>query len=187
MSFSSYGTSVNVSQFSLDSTFLYLTAGEHARTKLFVLPIPHTPDKSTTLPSLPPKYIIPKPLTHNGAVTAPQILPNGRLIFSRSSLQGPNDVFIIRALHELEADFAKGDFTSTGTPEQITRFSEKALVGKTLHPSEDFYFEGAEGKQVHGFVVKPHGWKEGDKRKWPGLLFIHGGMSKMLASPAGVY
>ncbi|KAI0004573.1 alpha/beta-hydrolase [Russula compacta] len=167
--------SVDELAFSLDSTFLYLTAGDHARTKLFVLPIPHTPDKSTTRPSLPPKYITPKPLTHNGAVTALQILPNGRLIFSRSSLRGPNDVFIIRRLHELEADFAKGDFKSTGTPEQITQFSEKALVGKTLHPPEDFYFEGAKGKQVHGFVVKPHGWKEGDERKWPGLLFIHGG------------
>jgi len=45
-----------------------------------------------------------------------------------------------------------------------------------LRSPEDFYFEGAEGKQVHGFVVKPHGWKEGDeKKKWPGLLFIHGG------------
>ena len=88
-------------------------------------------------------------------------------------------MFVIRDLHELEADFVKtqGDFKWKGTPEQITQFSEKALVGKTLRPPEDFYFEGAEGKQVHGYVVKPYGWKEGDKRKWPGLLLIHGGMS----------
>lgn len=95
-------------------------------------------------------------------------------------------MFIIRDLPELEADLAntKDDFKWKGTPEQVTSFTEKALVGKTLRSPEDFYFEGAEGKQVHGFVVKPHGWKEGDeKKKWPGLLFIHGGTSG-LVSPA---
>ncbi|KAI0252394.1 hypothetical protein BJV78DRAFT_1281739 [Lactifluus subvellereus] len=59
----------------------------------------------------------------------------------------------------------------------FTRFAESALVGKTLCPLEDFYFEGAEGKQVHGYVVKPYEWREGDLKKWPGLFFIHGGMS----------
>lgn len=54
-----------------------------------------------------------------------------------------------------------------------------------LRPPEDFYFEGAEGKQVHGFVVKPYGWKEGDKKKWPGVLLIHGGMLA-LAKPMSV-
>ncbi|KAI9510583.1 alpha/beta-hydrolase [Russula earlei] len=163
--------------FSHDSKFLYLTAGDHARNKLFILPIPDTPDQSTTHPFLSPKYATPQPLTTSGAVTAFQVRPNGRLVFSRSSLQGPNDAFIIRDLHELEAGFSKtrGGFEWKGAPERVTRFTEKALAGKALRPPEDFYFEGAEGKRVHGFVVKPHGWKEGDKRKWPGLLFIHGG------------
>lgn len=165
-------------QFSQNSTLLYLTAGDHARSKLFVLPIPDTPNKSTTDPSLPPRYVNPKPLTQNGAVTGLQILPQGRLIFSQSSLQGPNDVFIIRGLHELETDLVdtQDDLKWKATPEQITRFAGEALVGKTLCSPEDFYFEGAEGRQVHGFVVKPYGWKEGDKKKWPGLLLIHGGM-----------
>jgi hypothetical protein len=172
------GQALNVSQFSQNSTLLYLTAGDHARSKLFVLPIPDTPDESTTDPSLPPRYVTPKSLTHNGAVTALQILPQGRLIYSRSSLQGPNDVFIVRGLHEIETDLVntQGDFNLEVTPEQITRFAEKTLAGKILRPPEDFYFEGAEGKQVHGFVVKPYGWKEGEKKKWPGVLLIHGGM-----------
>ncbi len=90
-------------------------------------------------------------------------------------------MFIIRGLHELEGDLlnTQGDFKWKGAPERITRFAEKALVGKTLRPPEDFYFEGAEGKQVHGFVVKPYEWKEGDKKKWPGLLLIHGGASAL--------
>jgi dipeptidyl aminopeptidase/acylaminoacyl peptidase len=174
-------------QFSQDSTLLYLTAGDCARSKLFAIPIPETPDKSTTDPPFPPRYVTPKPLTQDGAVTALQVLPEGRLIFSRSSLQGPNDVFIIRGLRELETDLVntQGDFKWEVQPEQITRFAEKALVGKMLRPLEDFYFEGAEGKKVHGFVVKPYGWKEGDKKKWPGLLFIHGGMLA-LAKPMNI-
>jgi dipeptidyl aminopeptidase/acylaminoacyl peptidase len=172
---------LNISQFSEDSTFIYFIAGDHARSKLFFLPIPETPDKSTTHPSLPPSYSTPKALTDTGAVTALQILPSGRLIFSRSSLQGPNNVFIIRGLRELEAHFndAQGHIKMERMPqpEQITWFAEKALVGKALRPPEDFYFEGAEDKQVHGYVVKPYGWKEGDVKKWPGLLLIHGGTS----------
>ena len=162
-----------------------MTAGDHARNKLFVLPVPETPDESSTHPSLPPHYTTPRPLTHNGAVTSLQILPNGRLIFSRSSLQGPNDVFIVRGLRQLESDLAnaKDNFEWKGTPEQITKFTGDALAGKTLRAPEDFYFEGAEGKTLHGFVVKPHGWKEGDTKKWPGLLYIHGG-TLLLTYPA---
>ncbi len=173
------GSVFNFSQFSQDSEYLYLTAGDHARSKLFVIPVPETPDESSTHPSLPPNYTTPQPLTHSGAVTALQILPNGRLIFSRSSLRGANDVFIIRELRQLETDLAKvqSNFEWKGAPEQITRFTESALTDKNLRQPEDFYFEGAEGKKVHGFVIKPYGWKVGDTKKWPGLLFIHGGMT----------
>ena len=92
--------------------FLYLTAGDHARNKLVVIPIPDTPDESTMHPSFSTKYFTPQPLAHSGAVSALQILPNDKLLFSCSSLQGPNDVFVIRGLHELEAGFikAQGDF-----------------------------------------------------------------------------
>jgi hypothetical protein len=141
-------------------------AGDHARSKLFVLPIPDTPDESTTHPSLPPKYFTPQPLTHNGAVSALQILSNNRLLFSRSSLQGPNDLFIIHGLHELEADFVKtqGDFKWEGTPEQITRFTEKALVGKTLRPPEDFYFEGQKGGRFTVMLLSRTGGRKSTRK-----------------------
>jgi hypothetical protein len=59
-------------------------------------------------------------------------------------------------------------------PKSIARFAESALVGKTLYLLEDFYIEEAEGKEVHGYVVKLYGWREGDVKKWPRLLFIDG-------------
>ena len=47
-------------------------------------------------------------------------------------LQGPNDVFLIRGLHYLEADLAKvqGRLQASSTPGQIA-FTEKALVEET--------------------------------------------------------
>jgi hypothetical protein len=58
-------------------------------------------------------------------------IAQGRLIFSRSSLQGPNDGFIICGLHGLEADLinVQGHIKMEGMPqpEQTTWFAEKAL------------------------------------------------------------
>ena len=46
-----------------------------------------------------------------------------------------------------------------------------------MDEGSDFWFEGAEGKKVHGWTLKPPGFKagEGEEKKWPVLLLIHGG------------
>ena len=59
--------------------------------------------------------------------------------------------------------------------DQITRFAEESLNGKGLDPGENFWFEGAEGKQVQGWALRPKGWKEGQSKKYPVVLLIHGG------------
>ncbi|TFY83863.1 hypothetical protein EWM64_g147 [Hericium alpestre] len=146
--------------FSQDSNFLYLTAGDIARVKVFVLPVPATPEQSTAHPALPPYYTIPCPLTSSGAASGLQTLPGGRIVYSLSSATSPNDVFIIRDLHALEAEY-----------ERTKVVSEEPWKG-----GEEIWFEGAEGKQVQGWVYKPKGYKEGEgKRQWPAILLIHGG------------
>ncbi|EIM85929.1 alpha/beta-hydrolase [Stereum hirsutum FP-91666 SS1] len=159
--------------FSEDDSFLYLTAADHARNKVFVLPVPATPSSSTKHPSLPPHYTHPRPLTSSGAASGLKVLKGGRLIYTLSSITGPNDVYIIRGLKDLE----KGDLTSTwkSDPEQITKFTEKDLEGKDIIAPEEFTFEGAEGATVQGWTIKPKGFKEGAKKKWPVVLLIHGG------------
>jgi len=44
-----------------------------------------------------------------------------------------------------------------------------------LSPGEEFWFKGAADKDVQGWTIKPKGWKAGEKKKWPVILFIHGG------------
>lgn len=80
-------------------------------------------------------------------------------------MTSPNDVFVLRKLNE------------SGKPkvDQLTNFAAAGLKGKSLAAGEGFFFEGAEGKKIHGWVIKPPGFKEGEKKKWPILLAIHGG------------
>jgi len=57
---------------------------------------------------------------------------------------------------------------------QITRFTEEELKEKTMIAGEEFWFKGAT-RDVQGWILKPQGFKEGDKKKWPAILLIHGG------------
>jgi dipeptidyl aminopeptidase/acylaminoacyl peptidase len=127
--------------------------------------VPPTPSHSTTDPDLSKEYS-PKELTSKGAASGVHALPNGRIVFTASSLTQPNDVFIMRGLDQ-----------SSENPkvEQVTRFTEVDLKEKQLAPGEEVWFEGAEGKHVQGWVLKPKGFQEGEKKKWPVVLLIHGG------------
>ena len=152
--------------------------------KIFVLPVPPTPDKSTTDPKLAPKYATPVALTRSRAASGIQTLFTGRLLFTQSSFTSPNDVFIIRGLKRWEADIEQNEnpVPFTGQVEQITRFTENSLKGKDLSAGEEFWFKGADDKNVQGWVLKPKGWKAGEKKKWPVALLIHGGRPDLSSS-----
>ncbi|KAL0580657.1 Dipeptidyl-peptidase 5 [Marasmius crinis-equi] len=164
-------------QFSKDGDFIYFTAGDHARVKVFVLPVPPTPEKSTTHPKLSPKYTKPVVISEDGAASGLQTLPWGKLVFTKSSLTSPNDVFHVRGLKDLHTEIEQSDepVKFRGTVEQITRFTAHVLKDKKLGAGEDFWFKGAKDIDVHGWIIKPKGWKEGEKKKWPVVLLIHGG------------
>lgn len=48
-----------------------------------------------------------------------------------------------------------------------------------IRPAEEIWVKGAEGKDVHVFIVKPHGYEEG--KKYPLILNVHGGPQMMWA------
>ncbi|KZT11901.1 alpha/beta-hydrolase [Laetiporus sulphureus 93-53] len=161
--------------FSTDGEAIYFTAGDLARIKVFVLPLPETPSHSTPDPSLPPEYLNPVALTFTGAASGLQVIPNGRLIFTRSSLTSPNDVYVMRGLDNLNLHDMASRLSVEVEVEQITQFSTDALKSKNLDSGEDFWFEGAESKKVQGWLLKPPGFKKGDRKKWPVVVLIHGG------------
>lgn len=164
-------------QFSKDDTFIYLTAGDEAKVKVFGLPVPPTPSSSTTHPKLDSKYSIPVALTHGKAASGLQTLPGDKILFSQSSFTSPNDVYVIRDLKAVEKAILKGskDITHVATVEKLTDFSGADLKDKGLSEGEEFWFKGALDKDVQGWTLKPKGWKVGEVKKWPAILLIHGG------------
>lgn len=101
----------------------------------------------------------------------------GRLLISQSSFTSPKDVYLISGLKELEANLIASDspVEFQGDVQQITHLTADQLKGKTLDKGENFWFKGANDKDVQGWLFKPKGWKEGETKKWPALLLIHGG------------
>ncbi|KAF5357378.1 hypothetical protein D9758_005869 [Tetrapyrgos nigripes] len=146
-------------QFSEDGKSLYFTAGDHARNKAFLIPISDG--------------CKPLVLTHGiGSVDGLQSLPNGRLLFTKSSYTSPNDLYILSGLQGVQTHLDSAFLTSE---KQITHFTESDLRGKNLSPGEQFWFKGADDLDVQGWVIKPPGWEKEQRKKWPVMLQIHGG------------
>ncbi|KAG8968683.1 hypothetical protein FRC03_006430 [Tulasnella sp. 419] len=143
--------------FSKDGKEIYIVAEEHANTKIFVLPVPETPrnDDQFSSPETPKALIT----SHTSHGLRP--LSSGQLVYTQSSLASPNNVFIY--------DRQKNESTP------ITRFAEKQLKDKKLDKGESFWFTGAEGKQVQGWVLYPPSGKPKDGKKLPCAFLIHGG------------
>ncbi|TFK24997.1 hypothetical protein FA15DRAFT_739131 [Coprinopsis marcescibilis] len=163
--------------FSKDDTFIYLTAGDEAKVKVFALPVAPTPSQSTTHPRLDAKYSIPVSLTSKRASSDVQVLPNGRLLFSQSSFTSPKNAFIISDLPSIQSAILEGnsDALSGLTPTRLTDFVKEELEGKYLDEGEEFWFKGAHHRDIQGWALKPKGWTPDEAKKWPVVLLIHGG------------
>jgi dipeptidyl aminopeptidase/acylaminoacyl peptidase len=59
------------------------------------------------------------------------------------------------------------------TAVQLTHVNDAALENVVMHPAEPFWFSGAEGTKVQGFMVKPPAFDA--TKKYPVKFLIHGG------------
>jgi dipeptidyl aminopeptidase/acylaminoacyl peptidase len=141
------------------------------------LPVPPTPSHSTTHPKLDAKFTTPTLVFLSNAASGLQILPSDRILFTQSSFTSPNDVWTLKDLKPLEKAILAGDRVESIQiqAERHTHFCESDLEHKRLSRGQEFWFKGAAGKDVQGWIIKPKGWKLGEKKKWPVILFIHGG------------
>ncbi|KAJ7175987.1 Alpha/Beta hydrolase protein [Mycena filopes] len=157
--------------FSLADDVIYLTGEDHARLKIFAIPVPH--------PGVAHKFNTPVALTHKATASGLQVLPNRRLLFSQSSYSSPNDVFVLHDLKAFENDLLKASSRAAvkfkGKTQRITYLTAGALKGKELDEGEEFWFKGVMGRDVQGWLFKPKGWDEKDEKKWPVVMVVHGG------------
>jgi len=86
--------------------------------------------------------------------------PDGKtLVFTRLSAQAPNEVYKL-AIGSKQA-------------EQLSHLNDAVLSQVSMQPAESFWFSGAGGTKVQGFLVKPPNFDE--KKKYPVKFLIHGG------------
>jgi dipeptidyl aminopeptidase/acylaminoacyl peptidase len=86
--------------------------------------------------------------------------PDGKyLVFLRQSVTHPNDIY--------KMDIATHEVT------QLTHTNGSLLAQLDMSPWEPFWFKGADGAMVEGFIVKPPNFDP--HKKYPMVYLVHGG------------
>jgi dipeptidyl aminopeptidase/acylaminoacyl peptidase len=100
------------------------------------------------------------PLVDDAVCRDVVVSPKGRTIFYlKSNPVQPYEVYAFDLKKKKE--------------KRLTYFSEELFSQLELSPAEDFWFEGAEGDSIHGFLTRPPEFDPGER--YPLVLFIHGG------------
>jgi len=92
-----------------------------------------------------------------------QFLNKDELVFAKQSSQYPAEIFKYNLISKKMT--------------QLTFFNKETLSRFDLPPYEEFWFKGALGDSIHGFIMKPPGFTAG--KKYPAVHMIHGGPQGM--------
>ncbi|HKV92514.1 MAG TPA: S9 family peptidase [Candidatus Angelobacter sp.] len=88
------------------------------------------------------------------------VTPDGKaLVFTRLSVQAPTEVY------KLDLSGKKAD--------QLSHLNDQLLANIAMEPVEPFWFTGAGGTKVQGFLLKPPDFDK--TKKYPVKFLIHGG------------
>jgi dipeptidyl aminopeptidase/acylaminoacyl peptidase len=98
---------------------------------------------------------------HNNAAFA--LSHDGRtLVWTRDASEFPAEVYA-----------AEVTAIAPAAAHAVTHENDALVAQLALNPAEDFWFTGAAGAKVQGFLIKPPNWQAG--KKYPAVLLIHGG------------
>jgi dipeptidyl aminopeptidase/acylaminoacyl peptidase len=90
--------------------------------------------------------------------------PDGNsLLLTRMSLQAPSEIYKVNITYP----------SNEHGPTQLTHLNDAVLSQIAMSPLEHFYFPGAHGDSVQGFLVKPPNFDP--NKKYPLKFIIHGG------------
>jgi dipeptidyl aminopeptidase/acylaminoacyl peptidase len=147
--------------FGTDGRMIYVGAGDRARDKLFAVAL----DSSGRAAGAP------EPLIVDRNNTQFSLSADGQwLVWARDAAHHPAEIWR-RQIFVASIGEAR---TRASSPEsQVTHENDTALAQLDLKPIEEFWFRGAAGDSVHGFVVKPPAFTTA--QKYPVVLLIHGG------------
>jgi dipeptidyl aminopeptidase/acylaminoacyl peptidase len=142
--------------FSPDSRTVYIGTGDQGRDKLFRLQL----DAAGRALATPTVFI-----SGNNNTSFSRSADGRTLVWMQDAIHRPGEVFV-----RIETGTGRNVQTRVV---QVTHENDAHLTQLALNPAEDFWFSGARGDSVHGFLVKPPNWREG--QKYPVVFLIHGG------------
>jgi dipeptidyl aminopeptidase/acylaminoacyl peptidase len=90
------------------------------------------------------------------------------LLFTRMSVERPNE---IHRAHD--ACLAMNSKSNCWTSEAVTHVNDSVLSQVSMSPLESFWFTGAHGDKVQGWIVKPPNFDP--NKKYPVKFIVHGG------------
>lgn len=100
------------------------------------------------------------------------------MLVGRQSTTAPLDLYLLEVGEGIQPFTDSGPAPSDLPPDagaianRVT-FHGDAVGDITLHPAREFWYKGAEGTPLHGFLVPPPDFDE--TKKYPLILLIHGG------------
>ncbi len=134
-----------------DSRSLYFTVPEKGRTPVYQIDL---------------KNLSIQKVLDSSFVREFKVLRDGTLVFTRSSVGAPYEVWKFRPNHMKE-------------PVRETSFNQKVADEVDIRPAESVWVDGAAGSKIQLFIVKPHNFDPA--KKYPLILNVHGGPQYMWA------
>ena len=141
-----------------DMRAIYIATTDAGRDKLYRFPFEVGTAGSSLLKPTAPQLVVGE---HNNTAFA-MSRDGRRIVWTRDATEFPAEVYA-------------GDLNASGatTARAVTHENDALVSRLALNGAEDFWFTGANGAKVQGFVVKPPNWQAG--KKYPAILLIHGG------------
>jgi dipeptidyl aminopeptidase/acylaminoacyl peptidase len=110
----------------------------------------------------------------DGFFDDPSFAGSSTLLVTQMSLHAPNEIFAVtKDLFESTCLALHSKHTNCVEPVQLSYLNDVVLSQMAMSPLESFWFSGANGDQVEGFIVKPPNFDA--NKKYPVKFLIHGG------------
>jgi len=144
--------------FAPDMSALYVNTTDAGREKLFRFALEQGTAGASLVKPRGPAVLVGE---HNNASFT--LSSDGRtLAWMRDAANQPAEIFV-----------AGLEPNANVTARQLTHENDALVARLAANPVEDFWFKGAGGDSVQGFIIKPPDYQPG--RKYPTILLIHGG------------
>jgi len=103
----------------------------------------------------------------------------GRVLFTKMSLQAPTEIYGASIAKEMLINCITPKATKNPLlncfqdPEPVSHLNDSLLSQVSMSPLETFWFTGAHGDKVEGFLLKPPNFDP--NKKYPVKFIVHGG------------